>query len=100
MKLTDAAFSNDDKNIDEGDILEEKYIEPTRSVDLIKGRHEYHRFVFDGVDLDAYNCLYLEMYYAGEEKAFTNIIIYHSDAAEHSRKSVKLTHEDCAEPAE
>jgi hypothetical protein len=100
MKLTDTAFTNEDKNIDEGDILEEKYIDPSAVKSLVEGRHEYHRFVFDGVDLDSYNCLYLEMYYAEKEKAFTNIIIYHSDAAEHSKESVKLTPEDCAKPAE
>ncbi len=99
MKLTDTAFSNEDKNIDESDIIEEKYIDPSTSLDIINGRHEYRRFVFDGVDFEVYNCLYLEMYYKDEEKAFTNIIIYHSDAAEHSRESVKLTPEDCAAPA-
>ena len=82
----------------EEDILEQVYIDPSTSVDLISGRHEYHRFVFDGVDLDKYNCLYLEMYYADKEKAFTNIIIYHTDAAEYSRESVRITPEDCAMP--
>ncbi len=95
MKLSDAAFSNEDNNVDEGDILEEEYIDPTDSVDMISGRHEYRRFVFDSVDLGKYNCLYLEMYYADDEEAFTNIIIYHSDAAQHSQKSVKLTEDDC-----
>ncbi len=98
MALADNAFSNEDKNITEEDIIEEQYIEHTASVDLISGRHEYHRFVFDGVDLDKYNCLYLEMYYAENEKAFTNIIIYHTDAAEHSGEKIKLTPEDCAMP--
>ena len=100
MKLTETAFANDDKNIDEGDIIEERYIDLTTSVDLIKGRHEYHRFVFDGVDLDSYNCLYLEMYFADNETAFTNIIIDHSDAARYSKESVKLTIDDCAKPTE
>ena len=98
MKLTDVAFSNDDKNITEDDILEEEYFDHSASVDLISGRHEYHRFVFDGVDLDKYNCLYLEMYYADNEKAFTNIIIYHKDAADHSENRVKITPEDCSMP--
>lgn len=98
MSLMDNAFSNDDKNITDDDIIEQEYIDHSASVDLISGRHEYHRFVFDGVDLDKYNCLYLEMYYADNEKAFTNIIIYHKDAAEHSGESVKITPEDCSKP--
>lgn len=96
MKISENAFSNEDKNVDDTDILEEKYFDSTVSVDLVSGRHQYHRFVFDGVDLDEYNCLYLEMYYADNKKEFTNIIIYHSDAAQHSAKKVKLTASDCA----
>ena len=98
MKLTDDAFSNDDKNIDKDDIIDQCYIDKSASVDLVSGRHQYNRFVFDGVDLDMYNCLYLEMYYADNEEAFTSIIIYHSDAAQHSAKSVKLTAKDCEMP--
>ena len=98
MKLADNAFSNDDKNVDDADILAEEYFTHSESVDIISGRHQYTRFVFDGVDTDEYNCLYLEMYYADNEKAFTNIIIYHSDAAEHGAKKVKLTAQDCVMP--
>lgn len=98
MKLTEDAFTNEDKNIDDGDILLEEYFAPSVTYDLASGRHQYHRFVFDGVDLDIYNCLYLEMYYAENEKAFTNIIIYHSDAAKHYSKEVKLTAQDCNRP--
>ena len=98
MKLADNAFSGEDKSVDDEDILAEAYFDPTTSRDIVSGRHQYHRFVFDGIDLDSYNCLYLEMYYADNEKAFTNIIIYHIDAAEHSNKAVKLTADDCAKP--
>ena len=98
MKLAENNFSNTDKNVDDEDILDEKYFDASSVFDLVSGRHQYHRFVFDGVDLDSYNCLYVEMYYADHEKSFTNIIIYHSDAAEHSQKAVKLTAEDCARP--
>ena len=69
-----------------------------RDVEKISGTHEYHRFVYDGVDLDRFNCLYLEMYYSDNEKAFTSIIIYHADVAKHSSESVKITPEDCGAP--
>ena len=98
MKLTPDAFSNEDRNIDEEDIVEQTYMDASSSIDLVSGRHQYIRFVFDGVDLDVYNCLYLEMYYADNETAFTNIIIYHSDAAQHSKKTVKITAQDCEMP--
>lgn len=98
MKLTDTAFSTDDKNITEEDILEQEYFAASVDVEKISGTHEYHRFVYDGVDLDRFNCLYLEMYYSDNEKAFTSIIIYHADVAKHSSESVKITPEDCGAP--
>ncbi len=98
MTLADGAFSNDDSNITEEEIIDEAYFDQSASYDLVSGRHQYHRFVYDGVDLDKYNCLYLDMYYAENEKPFTSIIIYHSDAAKYSTESVKLTAKDCEKP--
>ena len=94
LKLTDGAFSNADKNITEDEIIEVVTIEKSVSSDIISGRHQYHRFVFDGVDFERYNCLYLDMYYGDETEPYTSIIIYHSDAAKYS-ESVKLTAKDC-----
>lgn len=98
LELAENAFSNDDKNVDDEDIISESYFDISTSLDKISGRHQYHRFVFDGIDLEKYNCLYLEMYYKENEKAFTNIIIYHADAAKYKQETVVLSPSDCEMP--
>ena len=94
LVVADGAFSNDDKKLTEDEILESLTIEKSTSVDLKSGRHQYHRFVFDGIDFEKYNCLYLDLYYGEEDEPYTSIIIYHSDAAKYG-ESVKLTTADC-----
>ena len=93
IKAADGAFSNDDKTLSDEDILESEIISESKSVDLISGRHKYHRFVFDGIDFDKYNCFYLDLYYGDREEPYTTIIVYHSDAAK-LKTEVKLSAED------
>ncbi len=96
LKVADGAFSNDDKNLDEDEILSEITIEKSMSLDKKSGRHQYSRLVFDGIDFDQYNCLYLDLYYGEETEPYTNIIIYHEDAAKYG-KQIKLTVQECQE---
>lgn len=94
LVVADGAFSNEDKNLGEDEILESLTVEKSTSVDLKSGRHQYHRFVFDGIDFEKYNCLYLDLYYGEEPEPYTSIIIYHSDAAKYG-DTVKLSAADC-----
>ncbi len=89
MELVDGAFSNGDTVLDENDILDECIIEKSTSLDISSGRHNYSRFVFDGVDFGKYNCLYIDLYYKDEAEPFTSLIIYHTDATAKA-KEVKL----------
>lgn len=97
LVIADGAFSNDDKKLTDDEILESVIIEKSSAVDLRSGRHQYHRFVFDGVDFSKYNCLYLDLYYGDEADPYTSIIIYHSDAAKYA-DPVKITDADCEMP--
>ncbi len=94
LKVSDGAFSNSDNSLDEDEILDERIIDKSSSLDLTQGRHNYSRLVFDGVDFDKYNCFYLDLYYKDEAEPFTVLIIYHEDAAARG-ESVELTVADC-----
>ncbi len=98
LSLKDEAFTNDDNNITEDEILDSLVVEKSTSVDIVSGRHRYSRFVFDGIDLERFNCLYIEMYYGDKDTPYTSLIIYHKDAAEYSEKSVKISASDCTMP--
>ncbi len=93
LEVADTAFSGDDKTLEEDEILDECVIESSTSLDITSGRHNYSRLVFDGVDFEKYNCLYIELYYGEETEQFTSLIIYHEDAAAYGEQ-VKLTEAD------
>ncbi len=94
LEVADGAFSNNDKNLTEDEILSEKTVSKTVSLDITSGRHNYSRIVFDGIDFEKYNCLYLDLYYGDSTEPYTNLIIYHKDAAA-SGEQIKLTEADC-----
>ena len=98
LALAEGAFSNEDSNITDDEILAQSIINVSLSDDMVSGRHCYSRLVFDGIDFDTYNCLYVEMYYGDNSEPFTSIIAYHIDAAKYSQKSVKITVADCERP--
>lgn len=94
FELIEGAFTNDDKNVDEDEIISFAQFDVSYVRDLEMQRHMYHRLAFDGVDFEKYNCFYLDMYYENEDEAYTSIIIYHEDAAKHG-KTVVLKEKDC-----
>jgi hypothetical protein len=96
VKVIDLTPDNADDNKDDAYLKYERY-SATVSVSEQTGRHNYHRYSFDGVDLDDALEVYVNIYYKGsldyEKDAYGVIQIYTSDP-EKFNYTYKLTKED------
>ena len=98
VKVIDLTPDNADDNDDDSYLRYERY-SSTATVSEQTGRHNYHRYTFDGINLDDALEVYVNIYYKGdidyEKDAYGIIQIYTSDP-EKFNYTYKLTKEDKA----